>query len=111
MAFQAHEIRYLRKEQRSTPKPVVNIPSPNTINGLVGMDLITETPAVSISVKLGGLKVAHFVLEDITNWDLQSTTLFIYTNDTEFWTLTFINPIEAQLGLDRLEIAMNGGTI
>lgn len=114
MAFQAHELRYFKKHGRGTPQPIAQptpSPSPNTIEGLVGFDLVTETPTVSVSVKVGGIKSAHIILANVTNWDIQSNKLIISSDDSEVLTLVFINITEAQLGLDRFEIAMNGGVI
>ena len=114
MAFEEHELRFLRKQNRmgnplvQQPTPA---PTPNTIEGLVGNDLVTETPTVSISIKVGGIKSAHIILADVTNWDIQTNKMIISSNDQEELTLIFINPTEAQLGLTRFEIAMNGGVI
>lgn len=114
MAFEAHEKRFFRKSNRMSNPPSEQPelpPSPNTLDGLVALDLVTETPTVSISIKVGGVKSAHIILSDVADWDLQVNKLIVFSNEPEPLSLTFINVTEAQLGLDRFETAMNGGTI
>lgn len=111
MALQNHELKYTRKFKKAAPIPVVTAPSPNTIEGLYGVDLITEVPDKSVCVLINGVKSAHFDLENVTNWEVTGNKLIISTNNSEVWTLSFVNLTEAQLGLTRLEIAMNGGVI
>lgn len=113
--MEAHELRFIKKQNKmATPQPSTSnppTPSPNVIEGLVGMDLITETPGVSISVLVNAVKSAHIILTNVTNWELQNNKLIVSSDDSETLTLVFISLVEAQLGLTRFETAMNGGTI
>jgi len=108
----AHELKYLKKiHVIETPAPVVPPPSPNTLQGLYNTDLVTEIIGESISVKINGIKVAHIILDEVTNWELQGNKLIIYSEDPQIITLEFISTVEAQAGLVKFETAMNGGVI
>jgi len=110
--MEAHEIKFINKKRAVEPAPVGNVkPSPNTIDGLIGTDLVTEIAGESVSVKLNSIKVAHIILDEVTNWEPAGNQLIIYSEDPQPLVLTFISLPEAQSGLTRFELAMNGNTI
>lgn len=114
MALSDHELKFIKKDRFSPAQPSVPqapAPTPNVIDGLVALDLVTDVTGLSLNVIKGGVKLAHIILDKVTNWTLQGNQLLIYSEVPDLLTLIFTNPTEAQNGNDRFDTAMNGGTV
>lgn len=106
-----HEIRFINKRPAETPPVQQPEPTPNTLDGLIATDLVTDVADISLSVFVDGEKSAQIILAKVTNWEISNRTLRIFSDDTVLLLLNFINSAEAQQALTRFETAMNGGTV
>ena len=103
------QIKFITKKERPTGTGVITPPaaSPDTISGLIGVDLLVLTPGISASIVHNTTQLAHIALNKVTNWLKNNAQLTIYSVDETPLILSFISIVEADIALATLQTGIN----
>lgn len=82
-------------------------PSPNTINGLVALDIVVSPSGMAIFIYKSNQLLVDVLLDSIQNWDVSNNILRIYSLDASPLMLEFTSATEANNALIIIENALN----
>lgn len=106
-------IKFLSKNNRfasnssSTTPRVEEGPTPNSIDGLSGSNVILNPSNLSVKITVGGVDLASVYVKDINDWLISDKVLTLYSADDVMLSLTFISNAELLIGLTVIKNAIN----
>lgn len=97
--------------RRTNPvaQTTVPAPTPNVIDGLQGVAVVTQLVGQSTKVVHGSAVVASFSNSNVSGWTKQGATLRVTGPNPV--TLNFINAAEATIAETRLGSSINGNLV
>ena len=101
------DIQFIDKGKGKTGSGSLVPLTPNTIDGLLGVNLVLSVDNRSILVKKSNITIATITLKKVVMWDLKSSIINVINGDPTILTLAFINNTERNIALSILEGAMN----
>jgi hypothetical protein len=102
------DIQFIGKNKGTqTQNNIVPPPTPNIINGLIGIDLTVSVDNTTLLVKKSNIVIATIVIKKIVTWEVKSSIINIINADPTVLTLTFVSNTERNIALTVLENAMN----
>lgn len=91
-------------EPTSTGNGVI---SPNTIDGLVGVDIVLSNTNLSLLVQKGDILLAQVVISEIVTWSIETQLITIITMDSLYLQLKFVSNSERNIAIATIESSIN----
>jgi hypothetical protein len=107
------DFKWIRKGRDTNNNNINNniniqpVPTPNTINGLSGSDLILSPSNNILRIYLNGDLITIINIHEIISWNIQGRVIELITEDPTPLRLEFININEALIGLNVIEATAN----